>query len=486
VRLLWLAGFVVFLTLGLMLVIAAGVTRMGREEFALSVSFGVGSLILSLFCVLRTYRSTFMGWYRYLVKPLLLFACVQTILVASLCLGHMRLRGDEELIAIFFIIISSILFLVLLFLPSRLVERQSAYARAAAAQPHLKTGVSPFKRLWALILSGGMFLWIFGLQRFYVGKIGTGILWLLTLGLGFIGQIIDIILILSGRFTDKQGRRLVIWESRGEIKDIPPAPEAAEKSAEAAAAADKEVGVEMKQPYDYQGPAYAQQPAYQPIRNGGSGWLTDSALSQSGVIDTLLHPFSFLLSGLGLACAILAILVGLAMALHLPAILGGIIPEMAEEMKRVFGYSDWPILLERFGGVAALVLFLLAATFMIIARRRFGVAHIIRAALGVGGLMLCLIAFNGAIPALTDETIDLFADQQFGYAIEMIFRRIDEGAAIGSVVLFIISVILLSWAPKRRRVQTSAAGGNPANPPVNGYVRSENRPYTPPTPEQKA
>ena len=34
-----------------------------------------------------------------------------------------------------------------------------------------------------------------GLHRIYVGKVGTGILWLLTGGLCLIGQIIDIFLI---------------------------------------------------------------------------------------------------------------------------------------------------------------------------------------------------------------------------------------------------------------------------------------------------
>ena len=45
----------------------------------------------------------------------------------------------------------------------------------------------------------------FGIHRFIVGKIGTGILWLLTLGLFGIGLIVDFIMILCGIFTDKEG-----------------------------------------------------------------------------------------------------------------------------------------------------------------------------------------------------------------------------------------------------------------------------------------
>jgi hypothetical protein len=59
-----------------------------------------------------------------------------------------------------------------------------------------------------------LFAWFFGMlgiHRFYVNRVGSGILWLLTFGLFGIGVLVDIILIASGTFTDKEGKPLLIW-----------------------------------------------------------------------------------------------------------------------------------------------------------------------------------------------------------------------------------------------------------------------------------
>jgi TM2 domain-containing membrane protein YozV len=52
---------------------------------------------------------------------------------------------------------------------------------------------------------------VFGAHRFYAGKIGTGILELLTLGGFGIWWLVDLILILTGSFRDKEGQRITEW-----------------------------------------------------------------------------------------------------------------------------------------------------------------------------------------------------------------------------------------------------------------------------------
>ena len=53
------------------------------------------------------------------------------------------------------------------------------------------------------------FLGGLGVHRFMTGKIGTGIIWLFTVGFFGIGWVLDLIFILFGGFKDKAGQPLL-------------------------------------------------------------------------------------------------------------------------------------------------------------------------------------------------------------------------------------------------------------------------------------
>ncbi len=61
------------------------------------------------------------------------------------------------------------------------------------------------KKDWLVVLLLCIFLGGIGVHRFYVGKIGTGILMILTFGGLGIWTLIDLIMIIVGKFTDKEG-----------------------------------------------------------------------------------------------------------------------------------------------------------------------------------------------------------------------------------------------------------------------------------------
>lgn len=68
---------------------------------------------------------------------------------------------------------------------------------------------SPKSRMAAALLCF-FFGWL-GVHRFYVGKAGTGVLMLLTLGGLGLWALIDFIIICCGGFRDREQRLLLDW-----------------------------------------------------------------------------------------------------------------------------------------------------------------------------------------------------------------------------------------------------------------------------------
>ncbi len=82
-------------------------------------------------------------------------------------------------------------------------------APAAAAPAPAAVAGDVSEKDWLVTLILAFVVGFLGVHRFYVGKIGTGILQLVTLGGCSIWAIIDVVLIAMGKFTDADGKTIV-------------------------------------------------------------------------------------------------------------------------------------------------------------------------------------------------------------------------------------------------------------------------------------
>lgn len=73
---------------------------------------------------------------------------------------------------------------------------------------------------WLIVLLLEIFLGTFGVHRFYVGKIGTGLLMLLSFGGLGIWYVIDLILIATGEFKDKDGNYIYNSQIDKIVQDV--------------------------------------------------------------------------------------------------------------------------------------------------------------------------------------------------------------------------------------------------------------------------
>jgi len=288
-----------------------------------------------------------------------------------------------------------------------------APADAVAHRRTATVAVSPHKRLYAILLCLGHFVGINGLQRFYVGKIGTGLLWLFTFGLLGIGQLIDFIRILVGQFTDKQGSPLLMWTSRRELLAV-------------GVAAPAGAG---------NGPAVAARAEIKAQRLGGGTWAGS------------------LLSVIGGVILFAGVLIGLAVAANLPAMLAAGLPDtsLPWRLQGELG-PGWQAAMDTIVIAVMGIVMVLAAMVMIVARRRSGGAAMFRAVVGIFGLAMTVASLRGAMALVQWQNVA--EPVKRGYplrAVGVFFSQMQEAPAIFAAVLLLASMIVLCWPAERRR-----------------------------------
>lgn len=93
--------------------------------------------------------------------------------------------------------------------PTHVSASTASAAQAKAAQESL-TPISPKSRLLTTLLC--YFFGIIGVHRFYLGKVGSGIAMIFTIGGLGIWALIDLIMIVCGEFKDKDGLPIKNWD----------------------------------------------------------------------------------------------------------------------------------------------------------------------------------------------------------------------------------------------------------------------------------
>ena len=87
----------------------------------------------------------------------------------------------------------------------------------------------------AVVLPLCIFLGVLGAHRYYVGKIGTGVIWTLTAGFFGIGWIVDIFTVALGGFYDVNGYVVRFHPTDAELEAAAAQSEASEEPTEEAA-----------------------------------------------------------------------------------------------------------------------------------------------------------------------------------------------------------------------------------------------------------
>lgn len=323
--------------------------------------------------------------------------------------------------------------------PARPAPPSPVPAPAAAVPPARAEDVSPHTRLLALILAGCALFGFNGLHRFYVGKIWTGLLWFFTAGLLGVGQIIDIILILCSSFRDKDGRLILNWENETGPANQPAAPPVASPLVQP-------VPANPPQPV----PAAAPPPAV-PIPPSLSP-------TQTVVIREPIDIRGGIFGFVGGLLVLAAVVVGLFAALRGPSVVAAGFPDpsIGQRLTEVFGIG-WAGSLQSLGLPIMVILLAIATTLLIIARRRHGAGHILRAVFGAMCLFLMLILLMETFADVDAGRIAyLLQAKQIGPLLEMVADRLRGVELYISLGLFVFTAVILNWPPRRRHNELNA------------------------------
>jgi len=446
IRAVWMCLFIVTMGIGLFCAIAAGFAR--SFEFVMFVGGAVSCGVAALSSLIQLRSRTFYGWWGSLVRPLLLTVSLGVSILSGIGLSEARTGSDEAFVLAFFTAFPAAVFLGLLFVPKDVFGLSSSRPGPKTHAGADRGPGSELDRSTGILLTCLGFMGIFGVQRFYVGKIGTGLLYFFTGGLFLVGQIYDLIMLLNGEFTDRQGRRLIHnWWSEPAVAGVAQAQGRAPERAVAGGARleDGPVRQEEARVEEIPGPGPVDQ-VMQPVHSAEPG------STRGGGARFVREPrrTNLVLSTLAYAVLIVGVLIGGAAVLQVPAFVAIGFPGFADELSRGLDYPAWPLLFTRIGLAVGAIMLVMAAFLMVVARRDAGAAHVARCVLGIIGLFctasMCRIMLED-IPWL-----ELVMQKRSVEQIETALNRVDASAGFAALILLLISGVLVLWPEHRKTI----------------------------------
>jgi len=262
-----------------------------------------------------------------------------------------------------------------------------------------------------------------GLQRLYVGKIGTGLLWLFTFGLLGIGTLVDLCFIVIGAFEDRDGKPLRHWH--GDRRRTVP-----------------HVRAEPPTPVN----EYSSVPAAKRRLR----WHRTPLVSR-------------LVAFVGYLLVPLALLFGTAVPLAaqlLAAGAGG--NELAKSMVRVFGTTEWADTVVRATTLIAMTIGLVSMVLILVARRHDGVFHMLRTVLSAAAIVVGVFYFNESLVANTWDGLGAVFDEEAAFRwLEMVLDCEPFIDGLKYLAVGMVGGLFVLACPPRRLIEPVAHGESP-------------------------